>query len=193
SSAKVFYWVMLANGSPSLPEAEKYKRYYGHLEIQPIDGMAITLYTDYQARASKPNAFSPGNNLANGILTSAFFVGFQEKDRFSVGFEAYCQMTENGTKFSHYYDNTNGYGLSVFGTLHFLERWNVFARIDQFEPNSGEFSLAYYRTLFIGGLACKPAENLLVSGNVLVEAFEEPFGYRIESSVTPRITLSWTF
>lgn len=193
SSGKVLYWVMLANGSPSLPEADKYKRYYGHLEIKPIDGMAITLYADYQARAAKANAFLAGNSLPNGILTSALFAGYQKKDKLSFGAEAYYMMTENGTKLPDSYTSMNGYGLSVFGTYWFAKQWNAFARYDLFEPNSDEAVAFDSRNLAIGGIGFKPSENFVISGNVVMESFEQPDNYTIKSSVTPRITLSWTF
>jgi hypothetical protein len=192
-SGRLKYWVMLANGNPSTPENNKFKRYYGHLEILPLKDLTMTLYADYHSRQNIADAYTAGAFLANNVITTAFFAGYQKKDMFSISVEAFYRIIEHGNKLTDSYVDASGFGLSIFGTYHFSKKINAFARYDIFEPNTHKEKGADRRDLLIAGCAYKPADNFIISPNIYVELLENPTNQVIENSITPRLTLSWTF
>ena len=187
------YWLMYANGSAGSPETEEYKRFYAQVEITPVKNLSITLYGDYQAKADINDEFNPGATLDNNILTTAFFIGYKEKDKFSAGVETYYRNISNGYTLTDSYDNLKGMGLSIFGNYYFSPKLGIFARFDRFEPNMDSDVKGDTRNLYIGGLAIKPAENFIISPNIFVETFEKVGTTKIKSSVNTRVTLCWNF
>ena len=193
SSGMFKYWLMVANGTPSVPEADKYKRFYGHLEVNPFKNFVITLFGEYQARAKINNAFIAGNMLDNNITTAALFFGYRKKDKFSGGIEVFHRSIQNGYKLTDSYTDQGIYGYSVFATYHFSKKVNAFARYDKFEPNNHTLSGGDTRDLIMAGVAFKPASNFIISPNIYVETHEKTAARTIKNSVSPRITLSWSF
>jgi hypothetical protein len=187
------YWFMIANGNAGLPEADKYKRFYGHVEITPLKNLSITIYADYQSKAPANDIFNPGEKIKNSIMTTSLFIGYRKRNSFSAGLEAYYRTTENGFKLTNNYSVKQETGISVFSTLYFLKKWNVYARYDLLEPNLHSQSHGDTRNLFMGGLAYKPNNNLIFSPNVFVETHEKTATRSIKNSVTSRITVSWSF
>jgi hypothetical protein len=187
------YWLMLGNNSAGSPEEDKYKRYFMQLEVLPLANFNMTIYGDYQSRNVIDNSFSEGETLSNNILTSAFYAGYNLKDKFSAGMEVYWRTVQNGYQLTDTYTDSKGFGFSVFGTYHFNEKINVFGRFDRFEPNSHESATNDQRHLVIGGLAFRPNSQLTVSPNFLVETYEASGSNDVDSSVTARLTAGWSF
>jgi hypothetical protein len=187
------YWVMYGNNGAGSPEEDQYKRYFAHVEVLPLTNFNFTLYGDYQSRTSIDNAFAEGETLSNNILTSAIYAGYMVKDKFSAGAEVYFRTVQNGFRMADDYTDSKGFGLSVFGTYHFSQKINAFARFDNFEPNSHEDAINDKRQLIIGGLAYRPNSKLSISPNFLVETYEGSGADEADSSVTARLTASWSF
>ncbi len=187
------YWLMYGNNGAGSPEKDKYKRYFAQLEVLPLANFNFTLYGDFQSRASIDNFFVAGETLSNNILTSAFYAGYKMKDKFSAGMEVYFRTVQNGYQLADAYTDSKGFGVSVFGTYHFSQKVNAFGRFDNFEPNSHENATNDKRHLIIGGLAFRPNSQLTVSPNFLVETYEGSGADEVDSSVTARLTASWSF
>lgn len=187
------YWIMVANGNAGLPEMDKYKRYYGHLEVNPVKNFIITLFADYQSKSPIDNEFSPGQAIGNDIFTTALLLGYRESAKYSFGIETFYRKTENAVLLSDSYDDAEGIGYSVFATYYFNENLNMYARYDQFDPNLHKDALGDSRSLIIAGVAYKPAPNFTISPNLFIETFEETDGQKIKNSVTPRVTALWSF
>lgn len=187
------YWVMYGNNSPGKPESDKYKRFYGHVEVNPIKNLSITAYADYQTRAEIINAYDANNAVGNDILTTAVFVGYKVKNKYSAGIETYFNKVENG------YDNKtalldrSGMGISVFGSFNFTEKLAAVGRYDYFEPNNDSNAKGDKRNWFLAGLTFKPVERMIISPNVILETYEDIGARKITNTVTPRLSFSWTF
>jgi len=193
-SAGVFkYWFMFANGNAGLPETDKYKRYYGNLEITPIKNFTITLFADYQSKKPFANDFISSEKLNNNILTGALFLGYRKKDKFSCGIETFYRKTENAYKLTDKYVDADGFGYSLFTTYHISQKINAFARFDKLEPNIHKLSDGDMRDLYIVGVAYKPSVNFTLSPNVFVETYEKKGVKKFKSSITPRLTINWSF
>lgn len=193
-SAGIFkYKLLLANGTASIPESDKYKRFSGRLDVNPLNNLVITALIDYQLRKDIANDFLPGQELANNITTAGLFIGYNNNGVLTGGVESYYRITENGNKLADSYENLNGFGVSVFATYHFSKSYNAYARFDHFEPNSKADVTGDTRNLIIVGCVYKPSGNFSISPNLLVESFEKSGGKIFKSSITPRLTIGWVF
>jgi len=193
STGKVRYWLMYGNNSPGKPENDGYKRFYGHVELTPVKNVIITAYADYQVKKEIIDPFEVTNELKNDILTLAFFTSYKIKDKFSAGFELYYNKVNNGFNNGAFLVNKTGIGCSVFGSLNLTQKLTVTGRYDYFEPNSQEGSAGDRRNWFLGGMNYKAADRLIISPNIIIESYEKMGAIEIESSVTPRLSFSWTF
>lgn len=190
------YWVMIGDGSGNKPETDKYKRFYAHLQYNPIKNLSVTLYGDLK---SKPSVDDPQNNsaspatLSNSDLNYALLLGYKEKDNFSVGAEVFLNTTQNGIRSSSIVKDRNGIGVSFFGSYNFSQQFSVVGRFDYFDPNTNTDFKGDSRNWFIFSLNYKPVDKVTISPNIIVETYEAINGRSIDASVTPRITLYYNF
>ncbi len=193
STGIVKYWLMYGNNSPSKPESDKYKRFYGNIELTPIKNLSITAYADYQTKADIKDKYNSNAEIANDILTTAFFVGYKVKNKYSGGVEAIYNKITNGfdNKLDSVYLDKSGMGLSVFGSVNLAPKTSVFGRYDYFEPNADVSDDK--RNWYIFGLSYKPTEKVILTPNIIMETYEKVGSTEIKSSITPRISFSWTF
>ncbi len=193
SAGIVKYQVMYANGNAGLPESEKFKRMYGSLDFAPIKNLYVTLAANYQWRDFKESKFEADKMLSNNILLYSFFLGYQKKNKYSAGVETYIRATENGYELTDKYEKLQGHGISAFATFYLNEKFNIFARYDIFEPNQHDDAKHDSRNLLIAGFGFKPNSSIIFSGNLFYETYEKLEDKEIKSSMTPRLTLSWSF
>jgi hypothetical protein len=190
------YWVMIGDGSGNKPETDKYKRFYAHLQYNPLKNLSVTLYGDLK---SKPSVEDPQNNstspstLSNNDLTYALLLGYKEKENFSVGAEVFLNTTQNGIRSSSIVKDRNGMGVSFFGSYNFSQQLSVVGRFDYFDPNTNTDFKGDSRNWFIFSLNYKPVDKVTISPNVIVETYEAINGRSIDASVTPRITFYYSF
>lgn len=190
------YWVMIGDGSGNKPETDKFKRFYAHLQYIPIKNLSITLYGDLK---TKPSVDDPQNNstasstLSNNDLTYALLLGYKEKDNFSIGAEVFLNTTQNGIRSSSIVKDRNGIGVSFFGSYNFSQQLSAAGRFDYFDPNTNTDFKGDSRNWFIFSLNYKPVDKVTISPNVIVETYEAINGRTIDASVTPRITLYYSF
>ena len=191
------YWLMFGDGSGNKPEVDKYKRYYAHVQVNPFKNFTMTLYADLNSR---PKINDPGSvtnpqaTLSNNSLTYAFFAGYKEKNKFSLGVETFLNQLQNGMTGSTGIKDKNALGISAFASYNFRENFSVTGRFDYFDPNTDSDMKGDSRNFFIFSLNYKPHEKVTVSPNVLIETYESlPNGREIDASVTPQVTLYYTF
>lgn len=191
------YWVMFANGSGNRPEADKYKRYYAHLQIKPINTLTITVYGDLQARPMITNPYStstPQERVSNSITTAAAFFGYAITEKTRVGVEGTLQSTANGFNTGTALKARGGMGISVFAVVGASDNMDVVARYDYFDPNTESVSKGDSRGYILAALAWKVAPSVSVIPNVQVETYEQaPGGPSLDASVTGRLTVAWNF
>jgi len=199
------YWVTIANntGTGAVngtdPYFDKYKRYSLNLQFKPTDQLQITAYGSYLGKPeiNDPKSTSnPKATLSNGVMTGALFVGYSEKDVFTVGLEGFLASQSNTIPNS---DTTglkaqSALGFSLFGSVNVSPELTVVARYDYFDPNSDGRYKGDARSYLIAGLAWKPDKNVQIIPNVQIETYEAvPNGRSIDPSVTGRVTLYYIF
>lgn len=190
------YWVMIGDGSGNKPETDKYKRFYAHLQYNPVKNLSVTLYGDLKSKpaVTDPQSNSTANStLSNNDLTYALLLGYKEKDNFSVGAEVFLNTTQNGIRSSSIVKDRNGIGVSFFGSYNFSQQLSAVGRFDYFDPNTNTDFKGDSRNWFIFSLNYKPVDKITISPNVIVETYEAINGRSIDASVTPRITFYYSF
>ncbi len=198
SAGKYNYWVEAGNGSGNRPESDKFKRGYFHFQWKPTAKFQLTAYQDIIGR---PEIVDPNNaaaTLSNNASTTGFFAGYATPDKYSLGFEAFWQRTQNGTKLGTVapftVDNKTSAGYSTWGWYSFTPRIGVVGRWDYFDPNTNSAVEGDVRNLFLGSLFIKPIKNVYIMPNVEAESYQKvPGGPSFKTSVTPRITLYYVF
>ncbi len=191
------YWVMIGDGSGNSPETDKYKRFYAHLQYSPIKQFTATLYADLKARPDindPASTTTPKETIANNDLTYALFLGYKEKDSYSVGAELFLNSRQNGIVSGKETKNKNGFGITTFGSYNFSKELAVVGRYDYYDPNTDSNVKGDSRNLFLFSLNYNPDEKVTISPNVIIETYESlPNGRSIDVSITPRITFFYTF
>jgi hypothetical protein len=187
------YWLMYGNGAGTAkPESDKYKRYYGHIQVKPITNLQATIYADYK------DAANTSTGASNGTLTTALFVGYAEPFSYNVGVEGFLASQSNGyTNADGSLANKNGLGFSVFGSLYIIPELAAVVRYDYYDPNSASDEKAKYdtRNYFIAGLSWKVDKNVSIQPNVLCETYEATAAGKgaPDPSITGRVTLYYVF
>ena len=191
------YWIMIGDGSNNSPEVDKYKRFYAHLQLNPLKDLTATFYADFKARPAinDPNSTTnPPVTLSNNDLTYAIFVGYKKKDFYTFGAEAFLNQRQNGMITGTEVKDRIGIGLSVFASYNFMKQLALVGRYDYYDPNTDSNVSGDSRNWFIFSLNFKPDEKVTISPNVIIETYESlPSGRTIKSSVTPRITFFYSF
>ncbi|MGC8823611.1 MAG: hypothetical protein ACP5PZ_03315 [Bacteroidales bacterium] len=190
STGIVKYHLLIGNNSPSKPEDNKYKRFYGQVIITPIANLALLIYTDYQMQASMRDTFI-NKTVSTDILTNAFSIGYTKKDKLSAGVDVYLTNAKNAYNTGSALENKSGMGVSMYGTYYFSSKVAAVLRYDYFEPNSK--TSGDTRQLFIVACNLKPTEEFTISPNVVVESYEKIGTRDIKESVTARISFNWSF
>ena len=197
------YWLMYGNNSGVGAETDKYKRFYAHIDLKPIDKFRVTVYADYkmQSNINDPTSTAvPKKTLGSNVLTSALFLGFAEKGSYSVGVEGFYQIFNNG--YIHgtapiTIDDKNALGISFFGSYFLNSDLNLFGRYDYYEPNMASTAKYDVRNYLIAGASWSVDKNVSIIPNIQVETYENATitgGSRsIDPAVTARITLYYVF
>jgi hypothetical protein len=188
------YWLMIADGSGNKPETDKYKRYYIHLHLKPVQNIQLTLYADYHARPTIPDPFKPESKLNNDNITYAIFLGYTNVDGLSIGAEGFLQSTAHGYRRGTSLTTNRAAGISLFGTASALDNLELVARYDYYDANIDRAARGDARHFSIGGVAWKVDKNVSIIPNVLYEFYEKNTdGRTFRASLTGRITLFYQF
>ncbi len=206
-SGAVNYWATVANNTGTsnpngiVADVDKFKRYSLNLQFKPTDRLQITAYGSYLARPNTNVIGSttiPPATVNNGTVTTALFVGYAEKDRYSFGLEGFLASTAHGMRDVTTSPNTlkslNTMGFTVFGSANVSSDFAVVARYDYFDPNTDSNVKGDLRNYILAGLSFKPDKNVSITPNVQVETYEAiPDGRSIDPSVTGRLTFYYVF
>lgn len=200
-SGTLNYWATISNNSTSssVPNATaaadgKFKRYSLNLQVKPTPEFQITAYGSFLPRPQVA-ALTGTSTVSNSTFIGALFMGYSEKDKYSVGVEGFLASTANSLRDTASLKALNTIGFTVYGTVNVNPDLAVVARYDYFDPNTDSNAKGDMRNYFIGGLSWKVDKNVSIIPNVLVETYESlPNGGRsISASVTGRVTFYYVF
>ena len=199
SSSGIFkYWIMFGDGSGNAPETDKYKRYYVNLQYLPSKDFTVTAYVDLKSKAAINDPKSLSNSpatLSNNELTYALFVGYDEKENFSLGVEGFMRTIQNGLIKGTDVNDLDGLGFTLYGSYYFSKEVSTTGRYDYYDPNTNSNYKGDSRNYFIFSLNYQPDPNITISPNVLIETYESASngGPSYDASITPRLTFFYKF
>lgn len=183
------YWLMFGNGNGIFRESDKHKRLYSHLQFSPDKNFTFTLSFDYVSRP-KLLIRTPGPydlEYPNDDLNFTLFAGYREKQRVSVGVEAFYRIRQNGEQQRNLEGHSYSLALSLFGTWYFSPKVAVAGRYDYFDPVTTQEGDS--RSIYLLALNWYPANGVILSPNIVVESYESlPAGTSFNSAIIPRFT-----
>lgn len=184
------YWLKFGNNSGNSPETNKYKRYYGMVQVKPTDEFQFTVYADYASNPQVSDSVS-GTMKDNGALVTAGFVNYQMKDRFSVGVEAFYRSHANNVYLTSGEGRgaLTGLGLSAFAWVALTEDIRFVGRYDTYNPNTDSDVINDVRSLIVAAVDFKAADNVNFMPGVEVIGREGADA----SDIIPRVTFLWQF
>lgn len=196
---KIFnYWLLIANNSNISPETDKYKRFYGHLHINSSENISATLYADFKAKPDKINPLNTSDMVGANDITYGGFLGYMEKNRYSVGVEGFLTSAENALTVmkngSIGLENQVKLGISLFGSYDFTKTFGVLGRYDFYDPNTNTSVKGDAMNFIILGLSFSPDPMVQIIPNIELETYEKTADNRsIDASLTARVTLYYRF
>jgi hypothetical protein len=195
SEKLVYYWIMIGNNSGVSPEIDKYKRFYGHIQVNLSEFVYLTLYGDLKVRPDL-KVGNENTSLSNNDITSALFIGYKNKT-FSIGSEGFIQARENGMKkqlgSASEYSSLNTLGLSFFGSYNFSGSFGLMSRFDFFDPNIDNTFKGDSRNYYLLGARFNPVETVSIMPNIIIETYESDSAMDYDPSVTVRLTFYYQF
>ncbi|MEJ2615225.1 MAG: hypothetical protein P8Z35_09710 [Ignavibacteriaceae bacterium] len=193
------YWVQLGNGTGNA-EFDKYKRIYAHLHLIPSKSFKIIIYGDVKFRPRINFQISDAytDKLNNDIYTTDLFLGYYIKNTFRIGIEGFIQTISNGyyivSGTNTIYKTKDTFGFSVFYVYSLGSLFDIVGRYDYFDDNMNTGSKGDSRNYFIFGFSYKPAPDVSVTPNILIETYERTvYNQYYQPSVTARITFFYSY
>jgi hypothetical protein len=189
----VKYWLKIGNNASNAAEADKYKRYYGMLEFDPVSNLVITVYGDY-ASAAKILDKVTGSTRNNGAFTGSFFLGYKQPGSFAAGIEGFFKSQQY-----NYAENAktalttqSGDGISVWAYANLTDKIQAVARYDGFDPNTASASISDAKNLILAGVQFAVSKTIYVTPNIEVIKYQAaPVAGGYSQDVVPRITFNW--
>jgi hypothetical protein len=208
------YWAMVSNreagtnpkdlsAAANMTQNDKYNVYSLQLQIKPSKQFLATVYGDFRPAAPVNDLTSttvPPATVGHAMTTLAGFLNFTEPDQFSIGLEAFLQMTANS-----YVDpsvtpvslkGNTAMGVSVWAWVNLQPTLSLVGRYDMYDPRTGSANVekGNSRNSMLFGVVAKPDKHVQIMPNVQVETYESiPNGPSFDTSITGRVTFAWTF
>ncbi|PKL82051.1 MAG: hypothetical protein CVV24_12085 [Ignavibacteriae bacterium HGW-Ignavibacteriae-3] len=189
----VNYWLKVANNSGNGPESDKYKRYYSMLHFKLTDGLQATVYADYASKANKLDSFDK-QSKSNNQFVGSFFLGYKQKENFSIGLEAFTRSIQNNFAKSSTsaLQNQSSLGFSLWGWASLSEDFRLIGRFDNYDPNQDLDNDG--KSFFMAGLDYRPGRNFSVIPNFQYVSYQANDAQGIpKSDLVARVTFTFTF
>jgi hypothetical protein len=183
AKGKFIYGLMVANNSSAKPESDRFKRVYATLGFKPIEGLELAVFADrnFKEKAAR---------LGKDELTTGIFAGFK-KEKFAFGIESFVRQSDHGFVKEEASKTLNTFGVSVFGSVNFTNKFGCVGRYDYFDPNTDSKVENDSRNVVIAGLTYKPIPVITISPNIEMETYQDLGDREIDPTLLARITVFW--
>lgn len=189
----VNYWLKVANNSGNAPETDKYKRYYAMLYFKLADGFQATVYGDFASKGDKLDNFDK-QSKSNNQFVGAAFIGYKQKEDFSIGAEVFTRSIQNNfaQSVTSTLQNQNSFGFSLWGWASLSNDFKFVGRFDNYDPNTNLDSDG--NSMFMAGLDYRPAKNVSVIPNFQYVSYQAKDAQgNSKSDLTARLTFAYSF
>lgn len=192
-NGSINYWIKYANNSGNAPETDKYKRYSAMFKFKLTDNVLSSIHVDYADRADKFDSFDK-KTKSNNQYVGSFFLGYKQKEDFSIGVEAFTRTIQNdfAKTTADVLQDQSSLGLSIWGWATFTETLKIVGRFDSYDPNTKNDSDG--NSFFMAGLDYKAAKNVSVIPNFQLISYEaKDLQGKSLKDLTARVTLAFTY
>jgi hypothetical protein len=173
------YHVMIGNGNGQKPETNKFKKFYGALDVKPANTFTLQAYADYE----------PAPGTADRTTLKGFAA--YEDPSLTVGAEAVQQLQLNGA------GNRRplGFGLFARAPIPGASGVSAFARFDYFDNDANESSTGFRENFITIGLDYMPVENVHFMPNVWINTYADksPANVSRDADVAGRLTFFFVY
>lgn len=185
SGGRLRYYVMAGNGNSTRNESDNSKRIYGNVQYNGASGLVISPYFDHQFKDGEIEDGILGRTNTTALTTGelstlALFAGVK-RPKLRAG-ASFVQQTSKRVQMVNGVarrTSPTSRGFSVFGVLQPKKTLGVFARFDNYDPNTDLDNDGY--NLIIAGLDFAPHESLHFMPNLWFQDFE--LGSRASTTV----------
>jgi len=192
-NGSINYWLKYANNSGNAPKTDKYKRYSAMFRFKLSDNLQTTLHVDYSARADKFDAFDK-QAKSNNQYVGSFFLGYKQKEDFSIGVEAFTRTIQNNfaKTAADALQDQSSIGISVWAWGTLSETLKLVGRFDSYDPNTKNDSDG--NSFILVGVDYKAAKNVNIIPNFeLVNYQAKNAQGESLKDLTARVTLAFTY
>lgn len=177
------YAFMIGNGNGQKPENNKSKKYYGSISAKPVNGFTAEFYADHESKMM--------NSQSHETMSKTTLKGLAafQNEKFTAGIEVMKQTQKKVT------DSTDltplGFSLFAWAAIPGSEKLNVFARFDNFDPDT-KTSSGYKENFITAGIDYMPIKNIHIMPNVWMNTFSKK-GSKREMDKVVRITFFYVY
>lgn len=184
----VNYWLKFGNNSGNNPETNKFKRYYGQLDLKPSSQFRATAYADFDAEPKKLDSFDK-QFKDNGRWVFAGTLTYREENKYLLGLEGFYRAISNNYRSvaTTALQDEKAFGISAqaWGTV--ADDVRLVGRFDRFDPNTDLDNDAI--NLFIIALDYTPAKDVHVMPNLYLQTYQA----NVANDVVARLTFYYIF
>ena len=185
----VTYHATIGNGPGQAFENNKYKVFYGSIDVKPVKDLIVELYSDY----------APASDGVKNINASTFkaIAGYKVAG-LNLGAEFFSKTFRNSTLVSKVLQDKVSTIFSVFGYYPVMNNLNLLARFDAYDPDKndadGKYATAYKETFVTVGADYSPNANIHIIPNIWANSFS-PKGTNLAkgTDLVYRITYHFIF
>lgn len=182
------YWLKFGNNSGNSPESNKFKRYYGQLDLKVNSQFRATAYADFDAEPKKLDSFdrqSKDNNrwVFAGSLT------YREENKYLLGIEAFHRIIQSNYRPSPTtaLQDEKSFGISALAWGSVADDIRLVGRFDYFDPNPSADNDAV--NLFILAFDYTPTKDVHVMPNLYLQTYQA----NVVNDVVARVTFYYIF
>ncbi len=189
----VNYWLKIANNSGNAPETDKYKRYSAMFHFKLAEGLQATVHGDYASKGDKLDNFDH-QSKSNNQFVGSVFLGYKQKENFSLGLEAFTRSIQNNFAKSATtaLQSQNSFGVSLWGWASLSEDFKIVGRFDSYDPNTDADNDG--NTFLMAGLDYRPAKNVSVIPNFQYVSYQAKDAQgNSTKDLVARITFAYSF
>jgi hypothetical protein len=185
----VNYWLKFGNNSGNSPESDKFKRYYGQIDLKISPQVRATAYADFDAQSKRIDAVD-GKTKDNNRMVFAGFLSYRDENKYTLGVEGFYRTLQNNFRpaAGAVLQDQKGFGVTAFAWGAVSDEIRLVGRFDHYDPNTDVNNDGI--NLFIVALDYMPAKDVHVMPNLYLQTYQAP---NAASDVIGRVTFYYIF
>ena len=174
------YGAMISNGTASLVENNKYKKYSGEVLAKPLKELSIEVVADYE-----PGALDKSKTTLKGLVA-------YQNEHFTIGGE-YVQQTQANAAGVDTSIVPQGLSFFAWAPIPGVENLNGIVRYDMFDPNTKSSTAGFKENFLEIGVDYMPIPNVHFMPNLWMNTYSSKASATRSSDVVARLTFFYIY